>query len=322
MKTIFLFALVLPLSSLAQTSTDVIEYYRNGKIRFRSHKVDDSTLVYIEYFRNGNIKDSVMLKNELPTGTRVMSYKNGRERYVITYKSEPGENTFKRFRRNGSLKATGGNLESQSFGPHYQYNRKGIAIRYQDMNKGKNVKIPAQYQGGQHLSGKNAEKRFPATKASLKKNSKSVTVKSGAIISLRLKGDPAVIHHYQVEGFSKDSVLVSRFRYDVSRSRNTLAFDSNQIFGFNQIDAVYFGRNKSNAAEVIALAATTVGFILFFEPILVIPIFQGAEALTEPVALTMIAAGIPVMFWGKHLYKKIVPREHKLSEWLIEAKGL
>src|SRR5688500_33930 len=100
MRTIFLLAILLPLSCLAQTSTDVAEYYRNGNVRFRSHKVNDSTTVYVEYFLNGNMKDYVMLKHELPFGTKTMYYKNAGKRYVITYKSDPGENTFKRFRRN------------------------------------------------------------------------------------------------------------------------------------------------------------------------------------------------------------------------------
>jgi hypothetical protein len=322
MRTILLLAILLPVIVSAQTATDVVEHYRNGNVRFKSHSINDSTLVYVEYFRNGNTKDSVMLKKELPFGTRAMYYKNGEERYVITYQNGPGENTFKRSRRNRSLKSTGGNLDFKSFGPHYQYNRKGIAIRYQDMNKGNSVKVPAQYRDHQHLAGKSVGKRFIATKASLTNASKSTTIKSGAIISLQLKGETNITHHYQVEGFSKDSLLVSKFRYDLSRSRNTLAFDSNDILGFNEIEAIYFGRNKNNTAEVVALAVTTVGFILFFEPILIVPIFQGFGALAEPAALAMMGSGIPIMFWGRHLYKQIVPREHKLSEWKINVKGL
>lgn len=319
MRLLFLFAVILPFSIFAQTG-DVIEHYGNGNIRFRSHKVNDSTMVYVEYFRNGNTKDSVMLKNELPFGTRTLSHKNGRDRYVIIYKSSPGENTFKRFRRDGSLKATGGNLDSELFGPQYKYNRKGVAVSYQDMNKGKSIKVPEQYRKGQHLTGKSVANRFRSPNASLKGNSKSVTIKSGAMISMRLKGDTEVVHHYQIEGFSKDSLLLSKFRYDISRSRNTLAFESNKIIAFDQIDAIYFGRNNSHAAEVVALAVTTAGFILLFEPILIVPIFQGIEALAEPVALGMMASGIPVIFFGKHLNKKIVPREYQLSQWQIEVK--
>lgn len=319
MRTLLLFFLTLPIYCFGQTSGDIVEHYRNGNIRFKSTKIDDSTMVYVEYYRNGTRKDSVALKNETPFGKRTMRYKNGNERYVITYQNGPGENTFIRYRRNGSLKSTGGMLDSKAFGPHYQYNRKGVAVRYQDMNKGKNVSVPSQYRDHEHLAGKNILKRFSLPKASLDNNSRSVIVKSGALISVRLKNQGDVIHHLQVEGFKPDSILVSKFRYDFSRSSNTLAFDSNLILGANEIDAIYFGRNNSNTAEIVALAVTTVGFILIFEPILVVPIFQGIEALGEPVALAMMGSGIPMMLWGRHLYKKIPPREYKLSEWKVNV---
>ncbi len=308
--------LFVPAFSFAQTENPSITHYRSGEKHFETRSLGDENTVVIEYFSNGHVKDSTTLRKEVPFGKRKVYFKNGQLRYEIDYINGPAENTFVEYRSDGSIKSSGGTRAYESYGVQKTYNRKGRVVRWQDMNKGHEVSAPKAYQQGDHISA-SLDKRFSSKTAYLVRSGHhSRKIRQGAIVSLNLNDQSLNDRHFIIEGFSNDSMLVSVFTYDtLSRSKNTLKFESLRGFGFNQIASIAFGKNRKQRTEAVAMGISTVGAVAFFGPLMVAPATGDFEALSDALNLSLIVAGPPLYFWGRHLLKATVPKNYDLQQW-------
>ena len=316
MRRLCVIIILCPFLSFSQKPNESIQYYANGNIKAVLREIDDKVSEYIEYFKNGHIKDSVRLRDEIPIGQRTLYADNGNLRYQINYINGLREYEFKKYRSNGTLKLTGGINNYKAFGPHTLYNKRGEVIRFQDMNKGKIVRVPYKYRNGRHLAGLDTEERFTFNKAYLhRSNHKSKKIKSGALISMKLKADSSPKHHFQIEGFSRDSILISCFSYDLSNNRKTLKYDSTFVLDFSEIETIFFAKNHNELAEFVAMAVSITGLVWVLDPLILVSIFSGPAALLEPVTLGFMLSGANLFIFGKHLYKFMVPKPYNLGEW-------
>ena len=315
---IFLF---LPLQVFSQAVNDSAQYYPDGKIKTLTRKIDKDVTEFVEYYRNGITKDSMRVRKETPIGVQKTRYKNGNLKYMIRYEDGLAEFRFAKYRPDGSIKATGGIYNYKQFGHQKAFNKKGEVIRFQDLNDGRMVRVPSNCKKGKHLKRSSVMQRFTIDKGYLERSGfKSRTIKTGALISIRLKTDTAFREHQQVEGFSMDSLLLSSFDYDLTLSKNTLEYRKTYAVHLNDIDTLMFGANNVPTAEAFAMGASIAGYLLLADAVVLVPVFGGLEALAEPLTISFLAGGPALFLESRHIYKMSVPKPYNLKEWKLATR--
>ena len=316
-RLIILICLISPFITYAQSDSTEFYYYANGKIRWEITQ-RDTYEVHKEFYKKGTLKDSFNVKNGLYYGTRKLYYKNKSLKKSIDYGSNPLEEPIlvKIYRKDSSLKITGRSLKGKAFGFHHEYNKKGQAIKFDDMNKDKMVKIPKVYKKPDHLIAAGYDEQITTTKAWLSNEKERVKIKKGAIISIELINDDQIYHHNAIEGFSKDSIYLSKFDYSFSDDKEPLKYDSTYALHFNQLRSIHFSVNNRKLTDLAELITLEFGIIPPLEFLIVLPlIFWDVSFITQPTIIVLIAASPFFYLWSRHISKRTVPREYKMSDW-------
>lgn len=316
----------------SQSPKDSLVLYHNGKTASRFQFRTGDTILQLGYFKNGRLKDSVWLhlevmigyrnssdsivvRNYTPFGTEKKFYKNGALSAMILHSSDSLPTSSYSFRKNGGCSA----YREAPYGLDIHYTKKGKAAKYADFNKKGYVSVPKEFRQSDHLKGSGWDVRIKTKETVLVSGERSLKLKAGAMMSVRLNNDTTVRRHCLIEGFSGDSICISFFGYDLSASKDRLKHLGTGMIAMNELQSIFYSRKDPRAAYRAASIVEFIGFDMVLVPLAVVPIFAGGVYLANPFVLSTMVAGIPVFIWSKSLFRKLSPREYKLSEWKLKG---
>ncbi len=289
--------------------------YNGGKTKSIAVYKGIDTVLVLKYYKSGQIKDSahVTLKDdkEFYFGIQRSYYRSGNPTSIINYKNGIDEfNSVTHF-ENGNLLS-----EIKKPGERKFYNKKGELVKQVDINHKAQVYVPKKYRHQKHLITTNFVTRIKFKKAKLQNGKVAVNLRSNALISVCI-GPDSVINHCQIEGFSTDSIYVSRFEYNSNIKKDALQYENTFAIGLGQIKTIYFSKNYTRKKYNRARAATVGGIDMIIIPIAMMPFAAASFGTLAPAFGACIIAGIPVYFWGKHLFKKMLPKKYDMNQWKI-----
>lgn len=324
MKPIFLsLFLLVSLSCYSQNpkitkhgndTIEVITYHKNGHVNDSVWKTIEILVGKRESIDPKHPGDSIVMNIETPFGTQKTYYKSGRIKNIIYYGKNGAANKTFQYRKKGSLAV----YKETPYGLKKLYNKKGKQTRESDYNKNKFIRLPKTNRKHKHItSGKYA--KLPLNKTLFISGvTKQIKIKSGAMLSLLTNNDTIPLRHCVFEGFLKDSILFTKYSYDLSASKNKLKLDSTFLISSKQLNTIYYASSNIRKTHLGASLMEFTGFNMTFLPVIIVPLFSGVALFVTPPVLAIVVAGIPVYICSKYLFKKTVPKAYKLSEWKIK----
>lgn len=292
----------------------MINYHKNGRVKDSVWKTVEILVGKRESIDPKHPGDSIVMNVETPFGTQKTYYKSGRIKNITYYGKNGAANKTYKYRKKGSLAV----YKETPYGLKKLYNKKGKQLRESDFNKNKTVRIPKYNRKHKHLA-QSKYANLPLTKTLVLSGvTKQIKIKQGAMLSILPANDSTPLRHCVFEGHAKDSVLFTKYSYDLSTSKNKLKPDSTFLISTNQINTIYFATNNVRKTHLNASLMEFSGFNMTLIPIIVVPLFAGVPVLLTPPVLAIVAAGIPIYIISKPLFKKTVPKAYKLNEWKIK----
>ncbi|MCE3226106.1 MAG: hypothetical protein K0S32_657 [Bacteroidetes bacterium] len=317
-----LFFLFLHKISFSQTDTTTErKFFKNGKLKHVVYKHGIDTIELIRYYKSGKMRDSIWLytpgKKEFPFGIEREYFPNGKLACTTVHGPKWGEQHSRYFSDKGALMAT----VNRPAGISTFYNGKGEIRMVLDENKEEQVHVPSKYKGRQHLINNGNIIRVKSRRATLLSGKQRMTLASGALISCVVGTD--TLYHCKVEGFSKDSVIFSKFEYDVGPGHDKLMFDSTFGVAKTKLSAFYYAKHNTHKRAFGGKISLITGISIMCIPAILIPLaprvlFAPAGPfiiVAVPVTLTCVGIGFPLYLLSKHLYKTMVPKKYTMNEW-------
>jgi antitoxin component YwqK of YwqJK toxin-antitoxin module len=316
-----IFVLLLLQSILhSQTDSTNKHYYLDGRLKFIATWKGKDTVQFIKYYKNGQIKDSVWLyipKNtEIPFGTERKYYENGHLSSVTYYGNNRNNYRLLKYRNNGSLQRDFSNP-----GIHKVYSKSGKIKKQFDINKGDQVFVPRKNRKQRHLVNTPFYSELQYKSVILSKGSEKIKLQSNKLITLEIEGDTSALRLCNIEGFKPDSMIVSKFEYDTTSSRQSLKYDSTFTIAFKNIQTIYYSKKNTHRRYIIAQSLVIIGADLFIIPVILAPIFGAPALLIEPFYFAYYCSGIPIGLFGESLYKKMIPKKYDMKEYKIILKN-
>jgi len=294
---------------------EVITYHKNGRVNDSVWKTTEVLVGKRESIDPKHPGDSIVMNIETPFGTQKTYYKSGRIKKVIYYGKNGGANKIFQYRKKGSLAV----YKETPYGLKKLYNKKGKQLRESDFNKNKIVRIPKHNRKHKHLA-QSKYANMPLTKTLVLSGvTKYIKIKQGAMLSILPLNDTTPLRHCVFEGMMKDSVLFTKYSYDLSTSKNKLKPDSTFLISKNQIHTIYYATNNVRKTHLSASLTEFLGFNMTLLPMIGVSLFVGVPALLTPPILAVVVTGIPVYIISKPLFKKTVPKAYKVSDWKIKS---
>ena len=304
------------------------KYFSNGQLKTMVIYHGADTLEYLSYFKNGQLKDSLWFKledrQEIPILTGKSYFKNGKTASLNYYGTQSGENTTYDYYQSGKLRY----YEKRPTGLTKFYTKKGQQIREYDFHKLTHVFVPARYKNGKHLQTSAFAKLIQTKEAILINDSKEISLTAGTLFSLKTNNDTNLIRHCLLEGFSKDSIYISKFNYSPTYDRlydyDVLEYKRTYGIAINQLKTIYYTKHATAKRRFGAKACFNIGFAVLFIPALFLP--SSAKAINEGNAsVTSIAIGYgssliigtTLLSISKKLYKTTVPVKYEMQDWRI-----
>lgn len=326
MKQFFLFFFLLPLFCFSQTDNTVQKsHYSNGNLKSISIQHGEDTVEMRKYYRNGQLKDSLWIyisgRDEITFGTEKTYYDNGRLASVTRHGSNWNEYTQCDYYKNGRLER----IVQNPAGPSKFYNKKGKQKGHHEAS------VPKQYRKHRHLLGTTYNVRITTNKATLTLGKKKKSIKAGVLVSLYMRGDTSLFNHCQVEGFSQDSIYISKFEYDPKygqeAGKDILKYKETLALGFNQLDSIYYSKHNNSLTSATSLATTVVGTLILIVPIITLPsmIKGNIEGDIEPKETLVFCGsyagvGAVVIYLGECISQTMVPKKYDMHNWKIAVK--
>lgn len=273
-----------------------------------------------KYYRNGQLKDSLWLKisggDEIIFGTEKSYYENGHLASITYHGKNWNEYTTYEYFKNGRMER----VVKNPAGPTDIYRKNGKQKRHYE------AYVPKQYKKQRHLIGTSFAVRIMAKKAFITMERKKRRIKAGALVSLYVRGDTNRINHCQVEGFSKDSLYISKFESSPNGKGN-LNYIGTVALGFNQVKSIYYSKNNKFRRGLASLSSTAAGFAVIVFSAIYLPSAIKANVEGEisggQIAnfyATTTAIGVPLILFGNYLSRTMVPKKYDMNLWKIEVK--
>lgn len=327
-KTIILSLIFLSAFVFGQKKDSIVEakYYKNGKPKLITYNRGVDTFEIRKYFKNGQLGDSIWIcisgRNETSFGTEKSYFEDGKLSSVTYHGKEKDEYVTDTYRENGILYSH----IVKPTGVSKYYNSKGEVIKQFDENKfDKDVYVSKKYRHQKHLKETSYITRITSKEAYLTEQTNKVGIKSGVLISLTLKSDTTILNHCQVEGFSSDSIYISKFEYNLLYDRvtdfNVLKYEKTFALGFDQLKTIIYSKHYNRKRSFGAQCALVVGTELEVFPILFgILLYKDLVALS-PYYGGSIVAGVFLTYYSKYLYRSMIPKTYDMAKWKIKVKS-
>lgn len=266
------------------------------------------------------MRDSALLlitgRNEIVLGTARTYYHNGKLWEVSHYGKDNDHYTRSVYRQDGSVKST----IHKPAGVHAIYYKNGQVKEWYDVNKGGQVNVPKNYKKHRHLTGSLYLKDIRYSNANLINNTHKQRIRAGNLATLLLSNDTNALQHCQVEGFSDNAIIISKFSYDFSDGPDNLRYNSTFLIPFTAIKSLSFSRRNARRTFNTAVVLFVIGIDLVFIPLIAGTIVSGVSILTDPVILSAMATGAASWYSGRHLFKSMVPKTYHMNEWKIQPR--
>ena len=310
------------------STTAEIDYYRNGAIKFIATKKAKDTVELKKYYKRGRLKDSIWMvlteKDEIPLGTSKSYHENGQVALITHYIKGNEQYISYEYTENNKLKR----FEQRPTGLTKLYNRKGEQVVEYDYHKLKDVDVPSRFKNGKHLQNTRFEKRIKSKGATLSNGTIQKEIGAGALITLQLKKDTLIRTHCLVEGFSQDTIFMSRFHYNEDYQKGSdidiLKYDSTFAMPVKQIRSLLYAKHRTKKRVKTAQFCTLLGAELILIPLVPIAVlpFIGVEVLSAAKLYAAFAVpGAGIFLLGKYFFKSAVPKHYDLSNYRIIVKG-
>lgn len=310
-----------------QKKDSIIEakYYKSGKPKLIVYHRSVDTFEIRKYHKNGQLGDSLWLvaseKKETAIGIEKSYFDNGKLSEITYHGKQEDEYVTDSYRANGTLISH----IVKPTGVSKYYNSKGEVIKQFDENKfDDDVYIRKKYKKLRHLKNTSYTTRITSKTALLSDEKTELKINSGALISVVLKKDTGVITHCHVEGFSKDSVYFSKFKYNPLYDRSTdfeiLKYDSTFALAIDQLKTVIYAKHYNKRRAIGAQSAFVVGTELKVFPILFGILLYKDIATLAPYYGGSIVAGFLLTYYSKFLYKSMVPKTYDMQKWKIKIE--
>jgi antitoxin component YwqK of YwqJK toxin-antitoxin module len=318
---IYLFLLITKISYCQNDTTTERKFYNNGKLKHVVYKRGIDTIELIRFYKNGNMRDSIWLhtpeKKEFPFGTEREYFPNGKLSCTTMYGPAMGQQRSRYYNDKGALMA----VINRPAGVSVFYTTKGEIRQVLDENKEEQIYVPLPYRGRQHLIRNGNIVRVKSRRATLLSGKKRITLSSGALISCIIHKD--TLHHCKVEGFSKDSIIFSKFEYDLTPGHGKLMFDSTFAVAKNTLSGFFYAKHNTHKRARGGKFSLIAGISVMCLPAVMIPLaprtlFSPAGPLVifaVPVTLACLGIGFPLYLMSKQLYKTMIPKKYDMEEW-------
>ena len=179
------------------------------------------------------------------------------------------------------------------------------------MNKYDFLKIPFRYRGRQHLDGSSFSKRIQAYAAQLVIGNTKRLLISGTLINLQLFGDTNRLEHCKIEGFSGDTLFLSKFDYDLTPSKDDLKYDSTFALCTNKIKTMWYQKNCRPLRFFGYISSIVTGMCAS-------SFFMILTMINPLYLLAAIAVAIPFTWAGNKLHRSMQLKKYDLSYWKIK----
>lgn len=284
-------------------------YYPDGAMEWHKTKHGDGFIIKF-YHPEGNIRDSIYFLDGKPVGEAKSWYQNGQLRTWFFYENGEHDYSFKHYHKSGgALRLTGQIKNSKRFGPYIIYTSRGEVKYLSDFNKGKIVALRDKYANGKHLKDLSYRKQIKKKKVILSNSSGDKrSLKRGALVSLRLADTN--VTNCRVDGFIGDSMVISKFKYDLSGSRHTLEYDTTVKLSLEDVVEVYHIRNNMDRKEFGCLLLGVTGSVIFVESLVLAPFLFGPEVYLEPEYYFVISSGFYAMRAGMRASWKLQTKRY------------
>ncbi|MDP3558295.1 MAG: hypothetical protein Q8T03_13055 [Bacteroidota bacterium] len=300
--------------------------YKNGNLKEIVFYRGTDTIELRKYYKTGQLGDSVWLaidgKNETAFGIEKSYFENGKPSSITYHGKERDEYITDSYRENGMLYSH----IVKPTGVSKYYNSKGEVIKQFDENKfDADVYVRKKYKKQRHLKETNYATRIKSKEAYLTDDKNKVKIKSGVLISLVLNSDTTVLNHCQVEGFSNDSIYLSKFDYNLLYDRSTnfdiLKYDSTFALSLSKVKTIIYSKHYNKKRSFGALAASITGTELKVFPLLFGILLYKDFVKLSPYYGGSIAAGFLLSYYSKYLYKSMVPKTYDMNKWQLKVKS-
>jgi hypothetical protein len=171
-------------------------------------------------------------------------------------------------------------------------------------------------------------KLIQTKKASLINDTKEISLSGGTLISLKTTNDTNLLRHCLLEGFSKDSIYISKFNYSPTFDRlydyDVLEYKKTYAIAINQLETIYYTKHNTAKRRFGAKTCFNTGFAVLFIPALFLP--SSAKAINEGTASAIgiaigygssLIIGATLVSISKKLYKSTVPIKYDMKDWRI-----
>jgi antitoxin component YwqK of YwqJK toxin-antitoxin module len=267
-------------------------FHENGVIAASVLQLNDSVIVEKSYYKNGILEESAILENLKLIDSSSHYNEKGLLKMKLTYIDGNRHFTFDKFRQNGYLRLSGEVKDNKKFGIFMSYNKRGLLKSRLDYNKGYPVVVKNRFLKGNHLK----EMNFYASMEKHRRlairdfENRRRTLKTGSLTHLKFKDKDTIYRHCVINGYLHDTVVISKFSYDLSENKQRLKFDSvffRPILDIREIDFLF---NNLDFKGVTVVGLRSGGAVLILEPLLLFPLLIGPEVYSQP--LTYIFAGV------------------------------
>ena len=327
MKSLLLFILVILSQFFYGQKDSIIEkkLYKNGKLKLITFNRGVDTFEIRKYHKNGQIGDSIWLftdgKNETAIGIEKSFFENGKLSSITYHGKDREEYITDTYRENGMLYSH----VVKPTGVSFYYNKKGEVVKQFDENKfDDEVYVRKKYKHNKHLKGTTYAARIKYQSATLLDDKNKMPIKAGVLISLVLKSDTNVINHCQVEGFSSDSIYISKFDYNTLYDRvndfEILKYERTFALGINELKNIIYSKHYNKKRSFGAQAAVIIGTDLIIFPVLFGILLYKDIAVLAPYYGGSIVAGILLTYYSKQLYKSMIPKKYDMEKWKLKVQ--
>lgn len=304
-------------------STIYTRHYSNGNKRKVLYQHGADTMEFIKYYKNGQIKDSSWFYytylGEVPFRTTKSYYEDGKLSNITSYGSDQYHYTSVSYWQDGSISE-----EEVSPGLKKRYNKKGILVRQMALNHGEAVYVPRTYRQKKHLAAGNYSSRINFKNADLIKQKKKVKLKHGVLTSVVLAGDTNILNLCKIEGFSPDSIYLSKFSYnqlyDGTEKQLILTYDSTFALSTKQIKTIYYSKFGNGKKNIVATATYIFGVEFIIFSLITTSVAVREPSLGVPILASSLVGGLALIKYAKHQYKTMIPKKYDLDEWQIKLK--
>jgi len=308
----FIFFIFISFALSAQDTTQVSRLFLpDGTLDEVRTQISKDKYESVRYYPSGVMKEITTFENELPVGVSKKYFETGELKSSLIFYNL-NHYSFIDYRQDGSLKATGEKKNDLPFGLCQDYNNDGKLIYREDFNMGKPVRVKSANKKWRH------QRRKLSFRHHIKKRKKVILsidgrhrkrLKRNTLAYLKFKDSDSLYKHCLISGYIKDSVVISKFRYENTASFETLRFDTVFIKSLADIQEVPFLSHKLDPQGTLVKYLVGFGAIILIDGLVIFPIAFGPYP-DKTTTYILGSTGLAAIFMGGYLGSRSILKSY------------